>query len=89
MRAVRYYMNVCDGHAMVEDPEGAEYPDDEHARTAALGAAQGLLAEGDSEGVCRRHWRFEILGQDGGALFEVPFSHALTPATLKLGPTRC
>ena len=87
--AMRFFMNVCDGHALVEDLDGSYYADEAGARHGAVEAARTFLADGDKKGECLRHWRFNVLDENRAELFQLPFMHAVAPASLKLEEALC
>jgi hypothetical protein len=74
-----YYFNIRTEGSLVEDPEGATYPDLQIAREAAIAQARVMIAEGDQKGEDRRTWRVEIMDRANQHLLTVGFLDALDP----------
>ncbi len=74
---MRYFFNVTDGHGVTIDMDGSELDGPETARREAEKDIRLLLADGDVRGLCRRHWRMDVVDEAGSPVFKLPFGHAL------------
>ena len=79
---MRYHFNITDGHVAAPDREGADLSGPDDTRTEALRSE--LLSEGDRRGLCRRHWRMDVVDGDGAIVLSLPFGHALEADLLRL-----
>jgi hypothetical protein len=73
----KFYFNVRTNDCFEEDIFGSELQSLEAARDEAFKAAREMVAEKVLAGALIDEQRFEIVGEDGAVLLEVPFMSAL------------
>ena len=73
----KFYFNVRTNDCFDEDTLGSELPSLDAARDEAIQAAREMVAEKVLAGALIDGQRFEIVGEDGALLLEVPFRSAL------------
>ena len=76
----RFHFHVRDGGSLLEDLEGAEYPDLEVARADTVAASREVLAERIKAGLPLGGLRFEIHDEAGQSVATVPIRDAALPA---------
>ncbi len=79
----RYHFNITDGHVIAPDTEGAELVGHQAAMAEALRSIRQMLSESDKKGLCRRHWRMDVVDESGLLMFSLPFGHALQADQLR------
>ena len=73
----RYFFHVHEADGVVEDSEGIDFPDAAAARTEAILAARGIMAEHIRKGEDVSGWSFEIADGSDWPIMSVPFSEAV------------
>jgi hypothetical protein len=73
----RFFFHVREGDRLIDDPEGAEFPDLETAEADALVSARELLAGRLRKTGTLGDQRFEISDEAGRVLAEVPLRDAI------------
>jgi len=71
----RYYFNLHDG-AESNDPEGAEFADEDAAREYALECAREMVCADIKKGWLHLDHRIEVVGEDGRRVLTVTFRDA-------------
>ncbi len=72
-----YYLHIRNGVEFTEDPEGADFPDLEAARTEAVGAARELMSEAILKGLLLLSHNVDIADEAGRVVLSVPFREAV------------
>ncbi len=76
----RFHFHVRDGDSLLEDLEGAEFPDLDAARADAVAASRDVLAERIKAGLPLGGLQFEIRDEAGRLVATVPIRDAALPA---------
>jgi len=72
----RYYFNTRIDGELIQDPDGAELRDPDHAWTMARAMIRDILREDSSEAQLLRA-AIEVTDEEGEVVLEFPFSEAL------------
>ena len=81
-----YFFHIRSDESEILDPEGAECPDLESARSAALVSARSIMSEEIKNGHLPLGERLDIEDRDGQLLLSVNFGEALIlPPGFSLG----
>ena len=75
-----FHFHVRDGDSLLEDPEGADFPDLGAARADAVVASREVLAERIKAGLPLGGLQFEIRDKAGQLVATVPIRDAARPA---------
>lgn len=76
----RFHSNMRDSDSLLEDLEGADFPDLDAARADAAAASREVLAERIEAGLPLGGLRFEIRDEAGQLVATVPIRDAAQPA---------
>lgn len=76
----RFFFDVVNRIGIVEDPEGAEFPDDETARLHALDSIRSIIADEGRMGMIDLRGRIDVRGESGSP-FSVRFEEAVDVLT--------
>jgi hypothetical protein len=77
----RYHFNVRNGSGYMEDEEGQQLSDPEHARAKAVEGARSLLSAEVLSGDLDLRGRIEVTDEKGEIIFIVDFQEALRVKT--------
>ncbi len=80
----RYHFNVRNGSGYMEDEEGQELSDTDHARSMAVAGARSLLSAEVLAGDLDLRGRMEVTDEQGRLIFTVDFRDALRVKTGEL-----
>jgi hypothetical protein len=73
-----YFMHIRNSTGVVDDHEGQELDDIDHARSEAVAGIRSILAEELLKGSLDFRGRIDITDGDGNVLAVVPFSEVVT-----------